>query len=380
MSSPSPPPGRRWFAAPLLLAAVLAALPVLAAQWERRPQPPGPVEVVERFFAAIADRDVDRALSYVSTVPYGPEAALLHPDAIDDGWRLVAARPAPEAGDSYETWVEVTVDDGGTQATGFLEVTEADDGSGGWLLTDPLVDIDVRSVAPLTYLQVNDLIVPYAALYPAGAVGVPVGRYQLLPGRYRFFHQPPGLLTDAPPQWLLTPAVDRHPEPVPVAVPPLRIPEPTLAAVQLQVNALLDECVQFRVREPAGCPFAAGVEVGPTEPDTVRLLRDIRWQVIEYPTVEVSDPGGRDRELGLPIGLADPGRIRLTATGERDSGELATVSVDCHVSAGLDPMRVWFDQDGQPLVQQPLVAGVGLVSVFPAIVEDTCPPAAGGDR
>jgi hypothetical protein len=375
----APAGGLRWLAPPLLAAAVLTAVQLLAAGWEHQPPPAGPVEVVEAFFAAVADRDVDRALEYVVSVPYGPEAALLRPEAIGGGWQLLEARQVGNVGTSYETWVQVTLGDGRSRATGWVEVVEATDGTGRWWLVDPLVTIEIGSVAPLTYLQLNDLVLPLADLYAADPLAAHA-RYRLLPGPYPFFGRLPGLATDPQPlRWLLPPA-DHNPDPVPVAVPPLQVPEPTLALVQQQVNALLDECAQFQTREPAGCPFAADLEVGNSDQNTVRLLRDIRWQMIDYPRAELVDPGGRDRELGLPVVLADPGRVRLTATGERDRGELVTVSVDCRVGGGPDPMRVVFDPDGQPRVYQPLVAGVGLVSAFPAIIESTCPPATGANR
>lgn len=183
-TTPVPAPtGLRWLVVALLAAVVLAVVPPLVGGWTRQPELAGPVEVVEQFFTAITDGDLDRALGYVVAVPYGSEAALLRPEAVDGGWRLLAAHPADRTGGGYGTWVQVMVGDGRSQATGWVEVSQ--DEVGHWWLVDPLVTIEVASVAPLTYLQVNGAIVELTELYAADPLGAGV-RYRLLPGPYSF--------------------------------------------------------------------------------------------------------------------------------------------------------------------------------------------------
>lgn len=338
----------------LLPVAVAAGQPLgrmVAAGLDRGP---GPEQVVEQFFTAIAARDLDTALGLVNGggagVPYGQEATFLHPDAIGGGWWPQDIQRLDED-HQYRATVQVIIADDRGQVTGLLDL--ADYGR-GWLLDDPFITVEFAP-QPLSILQVNDRRVVLTERYDLLETR---HTYRLLPGRYEFFGHLPGG-RPAPPRLLLPPGRDAAP--LPVRVPRMTFDTATRAAVQQQVDTLLDDCARARVRAPAGCPFAADTVVGPTPTDAVHRIRDIRWTVVRPPVVALHDPGGdQARAGGLPIRFAGPGMVRLTVTGQRDS-RLVQVTVDCTVDGEL---RVLFGPDGSPRVHHPPTA------VRPV----TCPP------
>lgn len=369
-TAPAKSPRKRW---PLLAGALAIALVgTVGAVVARREG--GPEEVVEEFFAAIRDRDVERALSHVGRighgVPYGEAAAFLHPDAIADGWQLREAHAGePDLGGDVR--VEVNIGDEQAHTEGVIEVT---DFGGEWKLVDPFVTV-AFSAAPFTYLQVNDRVVRPEELYGHNLGGAFAGAYKLLPGRYHFFGDLAGTTTNPDPaQLLLPPRPDTvTADPVPVTPPPLRFPTETDAAVQRLVNDLLDDCTTYAVREPPGCPFAVGLFLDHGD-GSVDLLHDIVWTVVEYPQVRLADPGGEERRNGLVVEVDDPGLIRLSATGMDDHGQMVEVVADCRVSG--EYLRAALQPDGTPEVYLAAFTLLGFGSVIRHPTRNTCE---GGD-
>lgn len=367
---PAPPEGRRsprrWVLAVGLVVGVLATVGIVQVVRD-----PGPEEVVEQFFAAILERDVERALSYVGRigqgVPYGEAAAFLHPDAIADGWELLEVGDAEESrGGNVQ--VRVEIGDGQDREVGSMELT---DYGGEWNLVDPFVTVAI-SPSPFTYLQVNDRVVtqPYAhnLASPFGA------EYKLFPGRYQFFGDLAGTDPGRESTELLLPRY-RHGDSVPVA-PPLLSPTPAMeAAAQQEMNHLLDDCVEFAVPQPPGCPFATDFFLEYGEGGALESIHDIEWTVVEYPVIRLVDVEGEDRRFGLTVEIEDPGLIRLSATAWDDDPDTAGIQLtdftaDCEVSG--EDLYAWLGPDGTPEITVMRSIPVGLGVAFMRTVTGTC--------
>ncbi|GIG70085.1 hypothetical protein [Phytomonospora endophytica] len=291
-----------------------------------------PVSVVENFFAAIVDGDVDEALTYVGRigygVPYGERATFLHPDAIADGWRLLDAEYG--GGGPVADYVEVTIGDDASSTTGRLEVLEF---GGEWNIIDPFIEVEVAAPA-FTYIAVNGREVLTADLYGGNVHGYQDQRIELLPGRYTFWGGAPADLL--PPEQYLNDVLEVSPPPF--------VPSPdTFAAVQAQTDAIIDDCVTFTVATPEGCPFGVGdgIEAGD---DIVRDVHDVTWEIVERPvvTVDATNPA-----VGLAVTAAEPGLIRLTASGTKGLKDVR-FQADCGVDGGF--LRAALRPDGTPEV------------------------------
>ena len=301
-----------------------------------------PVAVVEGFFTAILDKDVDAALEYVGRigygVPFGERAAFLHPDAIADGWRLLDAEYV--GGGGLDDYVEVTIGDDESSTTGRLDVS---DYGGEWNIVDPFVEIEVSATA-FTYVAVNDRRVVTADLYRHNIGGFFANRIQLLPGRYTFFGDAPGTVNAAAPPVTLVPAGGYSPEPVPVAPRVAKLTPEAAAAVQTTADGLIDDCAAFTTPNPAGCPFGLGdfFEAGD---DPVRGIHDVVWEVVEHPVLTVDGAIAGIPQTGMGVTAAEPGLIRLTARGEKN-GKDVRFRADCAVDD--DDLRVALRPDGTP--------------------------------
>lgn len=300
-----------------------------------------PVGVVEDFFAAIVDKDVEAALSYVGRIgygiPYGERAAFLHPDAIADGWRLLDAEHFQE---DYDDYVDITIGDDANQVSGRLEVT---DYNGEWNIVDPFVEVEVSATA-LTYLAVNDRRVVTTELYEHNAMGVFQNTIKLLPGRYTFFGDIPGTASTPPPALDLLPAPETS-EPRVISPPNVVLTPEIAAAVQASGDALIDDCATFTTPNPVGCPFGIGDFLTKGEWNLVENVRDVTWEVVTRPVLTVDGALGGDPPTGLAVKVAGPGLIRLTATGDIDVEEVR-FRADCTVDGEF--LRVALRPDGTP--------------------------------
>ena len=327
---------------------------------------------MERFFAAILERDVERALSYVGRigqgVPYGEAAAFLHPDAIADGWDVLEVGEADES-PGGETSVRVEIGDGQDREVGLMELT---DYGGEWNLVDPFVTVAI-TLSPFTYLQVNDRVVtrePYLGDLPSSFVT----EYKLLPGRYQFFGDLAGTDPGRESTQLLLPRF-RHGGSVPVA-PPLLSPTPAMeAALQQEINELLDDCAEFAVPQPPGCPFATDLFLGYGDDGYVENIHDIEWTVVEYPVVRLVDVEGEDRRFGLSVEIEDPGLVQLSATAwdddlDTEGIEMTDFTADCAVSG--ERLYAWLGPDGTPQIVMLRGTPVGSGAVLPEPMTGTC--------
>ncbi|MGH8792564.1 MAG: hypothetical protein ACRDXX_07965 [Stackebrandtia sp.] len=328
-----------------------------------------PAGVVEEFFDAVVDKDVDRALSHVARTgfgaPYGEAAAFLHPDAIADGWELLEASHSSDTGVyNVETWVDVTIGNSETTAHGRIEVT---DFGGEWKLVDPFVNVEI-SALPLTYMRINDRTVVTDELYGHDVAGMLVSEYQVFPGWYEFFGDLEGVVAEPEAAKFHLPPTDAiGAEPTRASLPTATFTDAVHAAAQTEVAGILDDCVEFQTPQPANCPFAVDEYFADEEELYLNEVRDVEWTIDEYPTVRLEDPGGDERDLGLNVVVDDPGLIRLSAVGEAGDEEVR-IFADCGVAA--DPLRAALRPDGVPEVYS--IGQTGGTLSFAVGVENTC--------
>lgn len=307
----------RWLTG--ILAGLLAvSLAVLVGAIVSTRFPASPESVVADFFAAVLDRDVDAALAFVEPdhAPYGAAAAFLHPEAMDDSWRVMEiAGPLGRHGRTYR----VTIGDERSHATTRLRIRHSE--QLGWRVQRPLVEVEFPA-ATVTHWQVNDRVVDPSALHASDPVAAASATYYLFPGRYAFF----GGVADAAeapaePVLLLPEEEPHRAEP-----PPLAVPDQARAEAQEYVDQWLDDCVEYRVEHPPFCPFGVN-QLVPDEDYAAQLssqeaslaarrsFHTVSWRVAEYPTVEVLEPTNpAARPWGLAVTAAEPGVIELTVT------------------------------------------------------------------
>lgn len=281
----------------IVLLSLLTLIPL--AVWRSTLEPSTPAEVVESFFTAVLDKDLDKAYSYVdASIPVGQEAAFLHPDAIGDEWELLDVREL-KGGSSWETAVTVTIGHPDGIATARYSVKEL---HGELSIADPFETIAFANSSQLA-VRVNDRVVEQ----PLGHQDVTLfqnQQYKLLPGVYRFF--------DGEPVALLDPEATE----VPVIQPPF--PEPTpdqVEAVQTAVEALIDTCVEYKSAAPPGCPFATDGEVDTTDRERLDRIEDLAWTVSEYPKTTVVPGADMWEQPMLLVGFDEPGLLELSGTG-----------------------------------------------------------------
>ncbi len=301
--------------------AVIAVWTTVTAATTRDPE-----ETVEAYLTAITEKDVDGALALVSRyghgVPYGDTAAFLTPDAIDDDWWVVSVA---EVGRDYGTArVDAVIAGPGGTATGEFEVAEYDD---EWLLSDPFVLVEFPA-SPLSYVQVNDTVVPTATSLSSR------GNYWLFPGTYRFYQSVPDVVSTRK-----TAAVAAFPPPesagrretvvVPMA---LTAGRRTVDKAQKAVRATIDACARFATEAPYGnCPFATDGEIDTPAGKRVTDVHGLKWTVQRYPVVTMTDDRSDEYAPGFLLRVTEPGTVTLSGSGVDSDGAPAAFTVTCDI-------------------------------------------------
>lgn len=293
---------------------------------------PGPVEVVRQYFAAIRERDVDKALRAAGVErPTGESAALLVPEALADDWEVVDIVSNHEG--SRKAWVDVTLPmypeseaeqfrGGRGTATATVMLTKDDSWGGRWRISNPFSWTLARGT-PLRYFEVNGKTVK--AWAPADPRRRPQGTYVMLPGVYTFYRTVPTFLSFEPVKLTLLPGAGGG---QPVVGPAITLTPQAHELVRQQAHAYLDRCAsRFDLQmgtEP--CPFGVGwntkVETADGE---YKLIRYARWKILRYPTLSVSTS-----DAGILIEVTRPGAVRLTGTAFHD-GDRVSFTAQCEV-------------------------------------------------
>lgn len=306
-----------------------------------------PETVVTKFFDAVVDKDVDRALSVVSPeghgVPAGDQAVFLDADAISDDWKLLVVKQRPAAESGGSVLVDVVVGNAKSTKAGVIKV---DDSHGQWLVVDPFIKVRFEAVS-LSYLRVNDKTVVKQELYAHDTTKQAVRDYRLFPGMNRFFGNLKGTTGTTDPGELLLPAENDGDKALQVSPPKLKFTDSARKSVQDGVEAIVDDCVRFAVPQPSRCPF--GVDTPHTDEFGIRYgdFDEVEWKLEQYPKVHLKAPGGdSDGADGMPIRVDDPGTITLTAAAVTQNAESdpVTLTADCRFTA--EPLRAVLDPDG----------------------------------
>lgn len=297
---------------------------------------PAPVDVVEAYFTAIVNRDVDGALALISRtspIPVGERAAFLHPDAISDGWSLHSVRQV--SSDEWQARVEVTISgpDGHTEAE--LRVDRS--GDGPWRLDAPLIEVSL-SPSPLAYVHINERVVSLGASNPL----LPA-RFYLFPGLYRFYptlsHYSTLFEGSGPtldPRTVLPGDPDLQPADQVLTTSPAQMSatDALVDAVAHELALVIDDCARFDTWRPYRCPFATHYYVDTPDGNRFRYPEALEWTVDEYPEISLVDARAERRPGGFTVVQDTAGQVLLSGSGEDDAGEYRDFRVECDISFG----------------------------------------------
>lgn len=317
---------RRFPVGPVVFGVIVAVIAVwitVAVVTHRDPE-----ETVEDYLTAIVEKDVEGAFELVTRsgygVPYGDDAVFLTPDAISDDWWVESVTEIDREYSDKARVKAVIAGPGGT-AEGEFTVQEDDD---EWLLSDPFVRVRFPA-SPLSYVQVNDKIVPQPRS------NVDYQPYVLFPGPYRFYQSVPDVV-GAP----KTDVVMAFPPPESassldekVVVPSaLTAGKETVEEAQRAVRKRIDECASFATPTPNGdCPFATDGEIDTPDGRRVTELYGLKWTVEKYPEVAMADNRSNEAVPGFVVSATEPGTVTLSGSGVDTDGNPATFTVTCDI-------------------------------------------------
>ncbi|MBB4910830.1 hypothetical protein [Actinophytocola algeriensis] len=323
---------RRRFVAPIvfgLIGAVVAVWITVAVATSRDPE-----ETVEAYLSAIAEKDVDGALEFVSDVPYGDTAAFLTPDAISDDWWVVSVTEVGREYSSSARVKAVIAGPGGT-AEGEFEVNEYDD---EWTLWDPFVTVRFPA-SPVSYVRVNDKVVPK----PADSNGFE--SYDLFPGIYRFYGSVPGVV-DTQRTGAVAAFPSEDPDEILVVPSTLTPAKDTVERLRKAVDERIDECATFTTPAPYGdCPFATDGDIDTPDGKRVSDLHGLTWKVSTYPVVTMTDDRSQEFSPAFALSVTSPGSVALSGSGEDTDGNPTTFTVNCEID--LTGLRATVDARGE---------------------------------
>lgn len=287
-----------------------------------------PVDVVEDYLTAVAEKDLEAAYALVSPygygVPYGDKAVFLAPEAISDDWWVVSVEEIEREYSSSARVRAVIAGPGGT-ASGEFEVDEYDD---EWKLSDPFVRVRFPA-SPLAYIQVNDKIVPRK-----NTIHADYETFVLFPGPYRFYDSVPEIV--GVPE---TKPVAAFPQPEDASSRDDKIVFPqsltaerkTVEKARQAVKKHIDDCAEYATATPTGCPFATDGEIDTTDGKRVTALHTLKWTVQTYPTVRLSDDRADNTVPGFTVVTEKPGTVTLTGTGRDTEDNPTTFTVTCDI-------------------------------------------------
>lgn len=329
---------RRFPVGPVVFGVIVAVVAVwitVAAVTHRDPE-----ETVEDYLTAIAEKDVAGALELVSRfgygVPYGDDAVFLTPEAISDDWWVESVTEIDREYSSTARVKAVIAGPGGTAESEFV-VSEDDD---EWLMSDPFVRVQFPG-SPLSYIQVNDKIVPRARDY------LDYQSYILFPGLYRFYQSVPDVVgapkTDAVMAFPPESSAGRNES---VVVPSaLTAGTKTVEEAQLAVRNRIDECAGFATPAPnIDCPFATDGEIDTPDGRRVTGLHSLKWTVETYPEVAMADDRSNETVPGFVVSAREPGTVALSGSGVDTDGNPAMFAVTCAID--LNGVVATIDADG----------------------------------
>ncbi|MEV1316831.1 M48 family metalloprotease [Micromonospora arborensis] len=274
----------------LVLAACVGTGGVGVVQWAFfRPQ-----ATVEGYFSALADRDSDAALGFLSDQSSVADRKLLAQLLRGEGYQPptdVEISSLERDGDGDGATAAVAYRLGGERHTVTVRLHRDEEATlglfHGWQLLGGLIPLDVAVAGP--GVQLNGVALPAVAEGPTLA---------LLPGGYTATG-PSTALSETP---ATTVAVGPGQSAATLQLVPVLKPA-AVEAVDTRVRAWLDECAKQTVAAPEGCPFryynaSAGQKV--------------TWKILDYPRLAVELTGPDTAQVATPNEAR--GRVQVSGT------------------------------------------------------------------
>lgn len=271
----------------LTLVACLGTSGLGVVQWAFfRPQ-----AAIDGYFAALADRDSDAALGYLTDQGSGADTKLLAQLLRGKGYQPptdVKISSLERDGDSATATVAYRLGD--ARETTTLTLRREDETTAGlfhgWRLSGAPTQLNAAIADPGVRLNGVEL--------PVATEGPPV---VLLPGGYSATG-PSSALSETPSATVLvgpgeTAAV--------LQLAPVLKPA-AIEAVEARVRAWLDECAKQTVAAPPGCPFRY---YGGS-------IQKITWKILEYPKLAVELTGPASAQVSTPT--ETQGRVEASGT------------------------------------------------------------------
>ncbi|RAO28868.1 hypothetical protein ONO86_05904 [Micromonospora noduli] len=271
----------------LTLVACLGTSGLGVVQWAFfRPQ-----AAIDGYFAALADRDSDAALGYLTDQGSGADTKLLAQLLRGKGYQPptdVKISSLERDGDSATATVAYRLGD--ARETTALTLRREDETTAGlfhgWRLSGGPTQLNAAIADPGVRLNGVEL--------PVATEGPPV---VLLPGGYSATG-PSSALSETPSATVLvgpgeTAAVLQ-------LAPVLKLA--AIEAVEARVRAWLDECAKQTVAAPPGCPFRY---YGGS-------IQKITWKILEYPKLAVELTGPASAQVSTPT--ETQGRVEASGT------------------------------------------------------------------
>ncbi|MET7669178.1 M48 family metalloprotease [Micromonospora luteifusca] len=274
----------------LVLAACVGTGGLSVVQWAFfRPQ-----SAVEGYFSALADRDSDAALDFLSDRNSVTDRTLLAELLRGDGYQPptdVEISTLERHGDGDSATATVAYRLGGERHTSTVELHRDKEATiglfHGWQLLGGLIPLDVPVAGP--GVRLNGVALPVDTEGPT---------LELLPGDYTATG-PSTALSETPTTTL---SVGPGQDAATLQLVPVLKPS-AVEAVDAQVRAWLDECAKQTVAAPEGCPFRYyNASTG----------QQVTWKILDYPRLAVELTGPDTAQVGTPSEAK--GRVQVSGT------------------------------------------------------------------
>ncbi|WP_433310727.1 M48 family metalloprotease [Micromonospora sp. CA-269861] len=273
----------------LTLAACLGTSGLGVAQWAFfRPQ-----AAIDGYFSALADRDSDAALGYLSDQGGDTDTKLLAQLLRGKGYQPptdVEISSLERDGDSATATVAYRLGDARQTAT--LTLRREDETTAGlfhgWRLSGGPTPLNASIADPGVRLNGVEL--------PVATEGAPL---VLLPGGYTATG-PASALSETPSATVL---VGPGATAATVQLAPVLKPA-AIEAVEARVRVWLDECAKQTVAAPPGCPFRY---YGSSSSG-----QKVTWKILEYPKLAVELTGPASAQVSTPY--ETQGRVQVSGT------------------------------------------------------------------
>ncbi|MET8359649.1 M48 family metalloprotease [Micromonospora sp. NPDC005171] len=272
----------------LTLAACLGTSGLGVVQWAFfRPQ-----AAIDGYFSALADRDSDAALGYLTDQGSGADTKLLAQLLRGKGYQPptdVEISSLERDGDSATATVAYRL--GEVRATATLTLRREDETTAGlfhgWRLSGGPTPLNAAIADPGVRLNGVEL--------PVATEGPPL---VLLPGGYTATG-PASALSETPGATVL---VGPGETAATLQLAPVLKPA-AIEAVEARVRVWLDECAKQTVAAPPGCPFRY---YGSS------TTQKVTWKILEYPKLAVELTGPASAQVSTPS--ETEGRVQVSGT------------------------------------------------------------------